>query len=71
MSQSKETFKVGDLVKSNDSKVRQCGIILKKRFSHQDIDGHRFNVLTYDVLFEGGDIKNLSPDYLSVIQKLK
>ena len=70
MSKNEENFKIGDLV---EHVIGDCqrGIVLKKRFSPQEVHGQRFNVLTYDILFEGGNIKNLKPDTLRVIQKLQ
>ena len=70
MSKTEEIFKIGDLVKNTASKTCLFGIILKKRFSPDSINGQAFNVLTYDILLSDGDIKNLKHDCLVSIQKL-
>jgi len=70
VSKIKEIFTVGDLVEKLSGNICYRGIVLKKRFSPQAVNGQKYNVLTYDVLFEDGDIKNLEPVNLKVVQKL-
>ena len=70
MSKIEEIFTVGDLVERLAGTVCRRGIVLKKRFSPQDVNGQKYSVLTYDILFEDGNIKNLQPVNLKVVQKL-
>tara|TARA_R110001592_G_scaffold106986_2_gene299742 strand:- start:4564 stop:4776 length:213 start_codon:yes stop_codon:yes gene_type:complete len=70
VSKTKEIFTVGDLVEKFAGTVCTRGIVLKKRFSPQAVNGQKYNVLTYDILFEDGNIKNLQPVNLKVVQKL-
>jgi len=71
VSKAEEIFKIGDLVENTTGNLCKRGIILKKRFSPQDVHGQKYNILTYDVLFEGGNIKNLKSVNLKVVQKLQ
>ena len=65
-----ETFKVGDLVEVFSRESTKSGIVLKKRFTHQDVQGQKYNILTYDVLFDNGAIQNFQPQRLKIIQKI-
>lgn len=71
MSKSEETFRIGDLVEKMTKNSRVCGIILKKRFSPREQAGQKYTALTYDILLETGNIENIQPQYLRVVQKLK
>jgi len=69
VSKTEENLKIGDLVE-NVTDGCQRGIVLKKRFSPQDVRGQKYNILTYDILFDDGDIRNLKPTTLRIVQKL-
>ena len=68
-----DTLRVGDLVRHPSvlkGEPDTIGIVIKKRFKPQDVQGQQYTILTYEVLFSDGEIQSLKQNHLRVIQSV-